>query len=169
VTPARRGAGEAYFADACRKGLEGIIAKRAASPYVAGRSDDWLKFKCVNEQELVVGGYTEPQGSRSGLGALLVGYYDKGALRFAGKVGTGFGREMLERLTARLGKLERPTSPFADYAGRLPSIHWVKPSVVVQLGFQEWTADGRLRQARFLGIREDKRAADVVRETPRPA
>ena len=169
VTAARRGAGEAYFADACRKGLEGIIAKRAASPYAAGRSDDWLKFKCVNEQELVVGGYTEPQGSRSGLGALLVGYYDKGALRFAGKVGTGFGREMLERLTARLAKLERPTSPFADYAGRLPSIHWVKPSVVVQLGFQEWTADGRLRQARFLGIREDKRAADVVRETPRPA
>ena len=167
ITPARRTAGERYYSEACRKGLEGVIAKRADSRYTSGRSGDWLKFKCVNEQEFVVGGYTEPQGSRSGLGALLVGYYDGGKLQFAGKVGTGFDSAMLERLAARLGGLERATSPFAGYAGRAASIHWVRPSLVVQLGFQEWTDDGRLRQARFLGIREDKRAADVIRETPK--
>jgi bifunctional non-homologous end joining protein LigD len=167
VTPARRGAGEAAYEVACRRGLEGVIAKRAAAPYLGGRSGDWLKFKCINEQEFVVGGYTDPQGSRSGLGALLVGYHEKGALRFAGKVGTGFGARTLTELTARLARLRRATSPFSDYRRVSPSIHWVRPALVVQLGFQEWTADGRLRQARFLGIREDKRAADVIRERPR--
>ena len=168
LTPFRRKAGEAYYQAACRRGLEGVIAKRAAARYAGGRRDDWLKFKCVNEQELVVGGYTDPQGSRAGLGALLVGYYDDdGALRFAGKVGTGFGTEMLTRLSRRLARLERVTSPFADYRPASPAVHWVQPVVVVQLGFQEWTAGGRLRQARFLGVREDKRAQDVIRETPR--
>lgn len=167
VTSVRRGAGEAAYEAACRRGLEGIIAKRAAAPYRGGRTGDWLKFKCINEQEFVVGGYTDPQGSRSGLGALLVGYHEKGALRFAGKVGTGFGARTLSELSARLRRLGRKTSPFSDYSRGHPSIHWVRPSLVVQLGFQEWTADGRLRQARFLGIREDKRAADVIRERPR--
>lgn len=169
LTPFRRTAGEAYYEAACRRGLEGVIAKRAGARYTGGRSDDWLKFKCVNEQEFVVGGYTDPQGSRTGLGALLVGYYDdQGALRFAGKVGTGFGTDMLTRLSARLGRLERATSPFADFKRASPAIHWVKPVTVVQLGFQEWTTGGRLRQPRFLGVREDKRAEDVIRELPRP-
>jgi DNA ligase D-like protein (predicted ligase) len=168
LTPFRRTAGEAYYEAACRRGLEGVIAKRAAAPYASGRSDDWLKFKCVNEQEFVVGGYTDPQGSRTGLGALLVGYYDDaGELRFAGKVGTGFGTDLLARLSGRLSRLERATSPFSDYRRSSPTIHWVKPTVVVQLGFQEWTTGGRLRQARFLGVREDKRAQAVIRETPR--
>ena len=167
VTPFRRAAGEAYYEAACRRGLEGVIAKRASARYVGGRSGDWLKFKCINEQEFVVGGYTDPQGSRSGLGALLVGYHEKGELRFAGKVGTGFGARLLQELSARLARLARSTSPFSDYRRASPAIHWVKPALVVQLGFQEWTADGRLRQARFLGIREDKRAADVIRERPR--
>ncbi len=167
VTPVRRGAGEAAYEAACRRGLEGIIAKRAAAPYTGGRTGDWLKFKCINEQEFVVGGWTDPQGGRSGLGALLVGYHEKGALRFAGKVGTGFGEKMLTELATRLGRLARATSPFSDYSRDHPSIHWVKPSLVAQLGFQEWTADGRLRQARFLGLRDDKRAADVIRERPR--
>ena len=168
LTPFRRTAGEAYYRAACRRGLEGVIAKRAAGRYTGGRCDDWLKFKCVNEQEFVVGGYTDPQGSRTGLGALLVGYHDDdGALRFAGKVGTGFGTETLTRLSGRLSRLERATSPFADYRRASPAIHWVRPTVVVQLGFQEWTAGGLLRQARFLGVREDKPAQDVIRETPR--
>jgi DNA ligase D-like protein (predicted ligase) len=168
LTPFRRTSGEAYYRAACRRGLEGVIAKRAAARYTGGRSADWLKFKCVNEQEFVVGGYTDPQGSRTGLGALLVGYYDRGTLRFAGKVGTGFGTEMLTRLAARLVRLERVTSPFEDYRRDSPATHWVRPVMVVQLGFQEWTSGGRLRQPRFLGVREDKRAQDVVRETPRP-
>ena len=168
LTPFRRTAGEAYYRAACRRGLEGVIAKRAAARYAAGRSADWLKFKCVNEQEFVVGGYTDPQGSRTGLGALLAGYYDHGALRFAGKVGTGFRTEVLTRLSARLARLERATSPFADYRRPSRGTHWVRPVMVVQLGFQEWTTGGRLRQPRFLGVREDKRAQDVGRETPRP-
>ena len=167
VTPSRRTAGESYYEAACRRGLEGVIAKRASAPYRGGRSDDWLKFKCISEQEFVVGGYTDPQGSRSGLGALLVGYHEQGALHFAGKVGTGFGARTLAQLSARLARLGRATSPFSDYRRRSPSIHWVRPALVVQLGFQEWTVDGRLRQARFLGIREDKRASDVIRERPR--
>ena len=167
LTPFRRTAGEAYYQAACRRGLEGVIAKRAAARYTCGRSADWLKFKCVNEQEFVVGGYTDPQGTRTGLGALLVGYYEDGTLRFAGKVGTGFAAETLTRLSARLARLERATSPFADYRRDSPSIHWVGPLMVVQLGFQEWTTGGRLRQPRFLGVREDKRAQDVIRETPR--
>lgn len=168
LTPFRRNSGEAYYRAACRRGLEGVIAKRAAARYTGGRSADWLKFKCVNEQEFVVGGYTDPQGSRTGLGALLVGYYDHGALRFAGKVGTGFRADVLTRLSARLVRLGRVTSPFEDYRRASPATHWVRPAMVVQLGFQEWTSGGRLRQPRFLGVREDKRAQDVVRETPRP-
>jgi DNA ligase D-like protein (predicted ligase) len=169
LTPFRRTAGEACYAAACRRGLEGVIAKRAAARYTGGRSADWLKFKCVNEQEFVVGGYTDPQGGRTGLGALLVGYYDdQGALRFAGKVGTGFATDMLTRLAARLVRLGRATSPFADFRRASPATHWVRPAMVVQLGFQEWTTGGRLRQPRFLGVREDKRAADVIREVPRP-
>jgi bifunctional non-homologous end joining protein LigD len=156
--------GEAAFRAACGRGWEGIVAKRADSPYVQRRSRDWLKFKCVNEQEFVVVGWTDPSGSRVGLGALLVGFYEGDQLRFAGKVGTGFRRHELERLRKQLGVLEVP-EPVAGLKG-LPraGVHWVRPELVVQVGFGEWTQDGKLRHPRFLGIREDKAPAEVVRE-----
>ena len=168
LTPHRNGDGEALFRDACRKGWEGVIAKRADSPYTQGRSRDWLKVKCSAEQELVIGGYTAPKGSRSDLGALLVGYYENGRLRYAGKVGTGFTRATLSDLARRLEPLRRDRSPFADEV-RERSATWVEPRLVGQVGFSEWTRDGRLRHPRFLGLRDDKPAAEVVRERPRSA
>jgi bifunctional non-homologous end joining protein LigD len=157
--------GEPAFRAACESGLEGLIAKRADSPYAPGRSRDWLKFKCVNEQEFVVVGWTDPRGSRSGLGALLVGYHDGSDLRFAGKVGTGFGRAEIARLTARLAPIERPGPPVADATG-LPrsGVHWVEPELVAQVGFGEWTDDGKLRHPRYLGLRDDKDPGEVTRE-----
>jgi bifunctional non-homologous end joining protein LigD len=163
LTSHRNGDGEALFRDACRKGWEGVIAKRADSPYKHGRSRDWLKIKCSAEQELVIGGYTAPKGSRTDLGALLVGYYEGGHLRYAGKVGTGFTRATLRDLAARLEPLRREQSPFADEV-RERSATWVEPRLVGQVGFSEWTRDGRLRHPRFLGLREDKAAEEVVRE-----
>jgi bifunctional non-homologous end joining protein LigD len=163
LTPHRNGDGEALFAEACRKGWEGLIAKRAEAPYTHGRSRDWLKFKCSAEQELVIGGYTAPRGSREDLGALLLGYHAGGALRYAGKVGTGFTRETLRDLAGRLAPLRRDTSPFADPV-RERDTTWVEPELVAQVGFSEWTRDGRLRHPRFLGLREDKAASEVVRE-----
>jgi bifunctional non-homologous end joining protein LigD len=163
LTPHRNGAGEALFREACIKGWEGVIAKRADSPYKHGRSRDWLKFKCSAEQELVIGGYTAPKGSRTDLGALLVGYYEGDRLRYAGKVGTGFTRATLRDLAARLAPLRRERSPFADEV-RERSATWVEPRLVGQVGFSEWTRDGRLRHPRFLGLREDKAAEEVVRE-----
>jgi bifunctional non-homologous end joining protein LigD len=159
--------GEAFFAEACRRGWEGLIAKRADAPYTHGRSRDWLKFKCSAEQELVIGGYTAPRGSRTDLGALLLGYYADGKLRYAGKVGTGFTRATLRELAAELSRLRRDTSPFADEM-RERSATWVEPRLVAQVGFSEWTRDGRLRHPRFLGLRDDKPAREVVRETGRP-
>ena len=139
--------GEAYWREACGKGWEGIIAKRADSPYRPGRTRDWLKFKCVNGQEFVIGGYTDPRGSRTGFGALLLGYYDRdGKLRYAGKVGTGFDRRTLTSLHAALAADEKPEPPFEPVRG-LPrsGVHWVEPRLVAQVGFTEWTADGQLR------------------------
>ena len=170
LTPYRRRDGEALYEEACRRGWEGLIAKRLDSRYSGVRSRDWLKLKCAAEQELVVGGYTEPKGSREELGALLVGHFEGPRLRYAGKVGTGFDRETLRDLAARLRPLRRATSPFADE--RIPgvrSITWVEPRLVVQVGFSEWTGDGRLRHPRFLGVREDKDAREVVRERAAPA
>jgi DNA ligase D-like protein (predicted ligase) len=165
LNPYRNGAvGEAMFAEACRKGWEGLIAKRADSVYTSARSRDWLKVKCSAEQELVVGGYTAPKGSREELGALLVGYFEGDALRYAGKVGTGFDRATLRDLAARLRPLRREESPFAGAALRGRDTTWVEPALVVQVGFSEWTRDGRLRHPRFLGVREDKDAREVVRE-----
>jgi bifunctional non-homologous end joining protein LigD len=168
LTEHRAGDGEAFYAEACREGWEGLIAKRADAPYVGGRTRDWLKFKCLNVQEMVVGGYTDPQGSRVGFGALLLGYYDAdGHLVYAGKVGTGFDVPTLRSLRDRLGELERNSSPFGR--GRLPrpvGVHWVEPRLVAQIGFAEWTDDGQLRQPRFEGLRDDKDPADVVRESP---
>jgi bifunctional non-homologous end joining protein LigD len=155
--------GEAFYEEACRKGWEGLIAKRADSPYIHGRSRDWLKFKCSAEQELVIGGYTAPRGSRTDLGALLLGYYDQGKLRYAGKVGTGFTRATLHDLAGRLKPLRRDASPFADEV-RERDVTWVEPDLVGQIGFSEWTRDGRLRHPRFLGLRDDKAASEVVRE-----
>ena len=159
--------GEAYFAQACRDGWEGIMAKRADAPYRGGRGRDWLKFKCENGQEFVIGGFTDPQRSRIGFGALLLGYYDAGNLVYAGKVGTGFTNDMLRRLHDQLVKLERDRSLFRG--GPQPGsrgVHWVEPRLVAQIGFSEWTAEGELRQPRFQGLRDDKAAADVFREVP---
>jgi DNA ligase D-like protein (predicted ligase) len=155
------------FAQACRAGWEGLIAKRAAAPYVSGRSRDWLKLKCVWEQEFVIGGYTDPSGSRTDFGALLVGYYEDGRLRYAGKVGTGYTAATLRELGARLRELQAPESPFADARPIPKATHWTRPELVAQIGFAEWTNDGRLRQPRFLGLRDDKAPSDVVRERPR--
>jgi bifunctional non-homologous end joining protein LigD len=166
LTPHRNTEGDALFAEACRKGWEGLIAKRADAPYKHGRSRDWLKFKCAAEQELVIGGYTAPRGSRTELGALLVGHYENSKLRYAGKVGSGFTHATLRDLGARLAALRREDSPFAD-APRIRAATWVQPRLVAQIGFTEWTRDGRLRHPRFLGLREDKPAGEVVREWSR--
>ena len=159
--------GEAYFRQACASGWEGVIAKRADAPYRAGRTRDWLKFKCESGQEFVIGGFTDPRGSRTGFGALLLGYYDSGhELIYAGKVGTGFSRQTLDSLHATLARLEQDRPPFDR--GRLPrsGVHWVQPRLVAQVGFSEWTDGGELRHPRFQGLRDDKDAAEVIRELP---
>jgi DNA ligase D-like protein (predicted ligase) len=156
---------ETMLREACEEGAEGIIAKRADARYVSARSTDWLKIKCLRRQELVVGGYTAPQGARERLGALLVGYYDDdGALRYAGKVGTGYDRRTLEMLYDRLLPLHRRSSPFGP--GPVPSgaIQWVTPKLVAEVGFSEWTTAGLLRHPRFMGLRDDKPAKEVRRE-----
>ena len=158
--------GERLFEEACRKGLEGVIAKRADSPYRATRSRDWLKLKCHAEQELVIGGFTTPQGSRTDFGALLVGYFEADTLRYAGKVGTGFDRSTLAELGAKLRELETDASPFAEVHPVPRGTHWVKPELVAQIAFSEWTRDRRLRHPRYLGLRDDKPAREVVREEP---
>jgi DNA ligase D-like protein (predicted ligase) len=157
--------GETYFAYACAHGWEGLVAKRASSRYVGRRSPDWLKFKCEAEQELVIAGYTEPQGSRVGFGALLVGYYEDGSLRYAGKVGTGFDTKTLVALRRRFDTLALDASPFAERV-REKGAHWLRPELVAQVGFSEWTTDGKLRHPKYLGLRDDKAPADVVRERP---
>jgi bifunctional non-homologous end joining protein LigD len=151
------------------QGWEGVIAKRRGSIYEHRRSPHWLKMKCESSQELVVGGFTEPQGKRVGLGALLVGYFEGEELVFAGKVGTGFDTDLLLDLRARFDALELAKTPFTRAVG-LPRlrVHWVRPELVVQVAFLEWTAQGKLRHSRLLGIREDKRARDVVREVGGP-
>jgi DNA ligase D-like protein (predicted ligase) len=162
----RVGDGAALFAEACAQGWEGLIAKRADSPYRSGRrSTDWLKYKCVREQEFVIGGFTDPSGTRLGFGALLLGYYDGDQLRYAGKVGTGFTDATLRDLRSQLDRLSQRECPFADRVGERGA-HWARPELVAQAGFSDWTDDGKLRHARFLGLRADKPARDVVREMP---
>jgi DNA ligase D-like protein (predicted ligase) len=166
-TEHRDGDGEQYFKQACRDRWEGLIAKRTDAPYRAGRSKDWLKFKCETGQEFVIGGFTDPRGSRSGFGALLLGYYDpEGHLVYAGKVGTGFDDRTLSALHDELTRLETGKPPFDR--GKLPrsGVHWVQPRLVAQIGFSEWTTDGMLRHPRFQGLRRDKGPAEVVREVP---
>ena len=167
-TPAR---GIAMFRQASRNQEEGIVGKHLHSAYVGIRSREWVKIKCISGQEFVIGGWTDPQRSRVGLGAILVGYYTDDRKRFvyAGKVGTGFARETLVDLTLRLGEISQQRSPFDE--GEPPhgsDVHWVKPRLVAEIAFGEWTQNGLLRQPRFEGLRTDKNAEDVVRERPKP-
>ena len=150
---------------ACREGWEGVIAKRRDSPYEHRRSRHWLKMKCEATQELVVGGFTDPQGGRVGLGALLVGYLEGDDFVFAGKVGTGFDTKLLLDLRARLDALEIPKPPFTKAVG-LPRLraHWVRPEIVVNVAFIEWTVHGKLRHSRLLAVHTDKSAHDVRKE-----
>ncbi len=160
-----------------QQGWEGVIAKRRDSVYEQRRSPNWLKMKCELAQELVVGGFTEPQGKRAGLGALLVGYYEGNDFVFAGKIGTGFNTQMLLDLRAKLDELEIDTPPFTKAVGLPRSkvgarskddsrvrAHWVRPRIVVQVGFIQWTKYNKLRHPRLLGIRNDKNPREVVRE-----
>jgi len=166
---AAAGSLDAILERARELGLEGLIGKRTDARYVSGRSDIWIKLKCRPRQEFVVGGYTEPGGTRQGLGALLVGQHDAaGALRYAGRVGTGFDQATLGRLAARLQALACDAAPFAD-APRTPRTHWVRPELVAEVDFTGWTAESLLRQASFVGLREDKPAASVRREIARSA
>jgi bifunctional non-homologous end joining protein LigD len=159
--------GPAPWAQACQRGWEGVIAKRLDAPYEHRRSKHWLKMKCEASQELVIGGFTEPQGRRRGLGALLLGYFDGPDFVFAGKVGTGLDTALLLDLRTRLDALERSSPPFTRGTG-LPRdrAHWVTPRIVVQVAFTEWTVHGKLRHPRLLGVRIDKTAAQVTRERP---
>ena len=166
MTEQATGDGAALLADACRDGWEGLIAKRLGTPYVSTRSRDWLKLKCTRAQELVIGGFTAPRGSRTDLGALLVGHFEGDRLRYAGKVGTGFTRTTLRELAAQLAPLVRETSPFEPEKGIPRDATWVEPELVAQIAFMEWTSDGRLRHPSFLGLRIDKAAREVVREGP---
>ena len=165
LTPSFDSGFDALYRTACERGAEGLIGKRAGSTYVAGRSTDWVKLKCVNTEEFVVGGWTDPKGSRDVLGALLVGYFDEaGDLHYAGKVGTGYDRATLRTLAPALARRARRTSPFTPASTpRERGVHWVTPSLVAQIGFSEWTHDDRLRHPRFLGLRDDKSAREVRR------
>ncbi len=158
--------GIAAYERACREGWEGVMAKRRDSVYEHKRSRAWLKMKCDASQEFVVGGFTEPRGARVGFGALLIGYYDGDELVYAGKLGTGFDTRLLRDLHAQLLASEIKTPPFTR-GTNLPKkdAHWVRPEIVVDAAFMEWTGEGKLRHPRFVRFREDKAPRDVVRET----
>ena len=164
-----QGAASEFFTQACRLKLEGIIAKRADSTYRAGRDRNWVKVKCGSRQEMVIGGFTEPEGSRTGIGALLLGVYESdGSLRYSGKVGTGFDQKTLDAIRKKLDAIRQEESPFSNpptgAEGR--RARWVTPKLVAEVAFTEWTADGTLRHPSFQGLREDKQAREVVRERP---
>lgn len=171
---------EQLWTEVCHRGLEGLIGKQSNSKYEPGkRSGAWIKVKCTSAQEFVIGGYTQPQGAREKFGAIIVGYYEGGQLLFASKVGTGFDRRVLESLYKQFQKLKQPNCPFANLPEKRPGrwgqgitasemkrCTWVKPELVAQVRFTEWTMDGGLRHPVFMGLREDKKARDVVRESP---
>jgi bifunctional non-homologous end joining protein LigD len=163
--PHRVADGIAAYRAACRRGDEGVIAKLADSPYDGRRSPNWLKFKCVRDQEFVIGGYTAPKGSRIELGALLLGYHEGRDLVYAGKVGTGFDEATLRSLHKRMSAIEQDAPPFTRGLVHETGARWVRPELVAQIGFTEWTRDGKLRHPRYQGLRTDKDAGDVVRET----
>ena len=155
-------------ASACRLGLEGVIAKRRNSAYVTRRSSDWIKLKCGQRQEFVIGGYTDPKGSRTGIGSLLLGIHDpRGQLHYAGNVGTGFSEQTLRDLRESLDGLAADASPFAKDALAPRNAHWVRPELVCEVAFGEWTRDGRIRHSVFHGLRDDKPAHAVTREEAR--
>jgi bifunctional non-homologous end joining protein LigD len=154
-TPAQKQTGKAFFRKMCREGYEGAVGKDATSPYTGRRDGSWKKFKCQQRQEFVITGYTEPKGSRQGFGALLVGYYKDGQLVQAGRVGTGFSDQLLRTLTQRLKRLK---------TRQQGEITYVKPQLICEVAFTEWTPSGSLRHPSFLGLRTDKRPRDVVRE-----
>ncbi|MBV8203236.1 MAG: DNA ligase D [Acidobacteria bacterium] len=162
------GQGEDFYRQACRFGLEGIVSKRADLAYHAGRSKEWLKVKCLQRQEMVIGGFTEPEGARAGLGALLLGVYEGAKLVYAGKVGTGFTAPVLRELRRRLERVERQAPPFANppRGAEARGAHWVDPKLVCEVAFTEWTRDGFLRHPTYQGLREDKDAREVRRELP---
>jgi len=163
------GAGREFFEKACGLSLEGIVSKRRDAPYAAGRGRSWLKVKCLRRQEVVIGGFTEPSGSRAGLGALLVGVHEKGGgLAYVGKVGTGYTDKVLRDLRRRLDALEQQSCPFPVRPKGVGAPHWVKPELVAEVAFTEWTGDGKMRHPSFQGLRADKPARDVVRERPVP-
>lgn len=161
------GDGLVLFKKACKLKWEGLIVKKRDSTYVEKRSQNWLKFKCIMQQELVIGGYTEPRGSRGYFGALLVGYYKDGQFMYAGKVGTGYSEAILEMLGKKLQKLETKKCPFSNYDLSMAGVHWVKPVLVAEFQFAQWTQGGKLRVGRYKGLRDDKAARDVVKETPK--
>lgn len=170
-SPDVRGSGSEVFRQSCSSGLEGIISKRADSTYGDGkRTQNWVKVKCVRRQEMVIGGYTEPRGSRSGFGALLLGYYEDGRLRYSGKVGTGFNETSLEMLFRKLKPLEQDEPSFANpprgFAAK--GAHWLRPALVAEIRFTEWSEGGALRHPVFIALREDKKATDVIRERAAP-
>jgi bifunctional non-homologous end joining protein LigD len=164
-TPHRVEDGIAAYRAACQRGDEGVIAKLADSKYDGRRSTNWLKFKCVRDQEFVIGGYTAPKGSRIKLGALLIGYHEGRDLVYAGKVGTGFDEATLRGLHERLSAIEQDAPPFTRGLRHDAGARWVRPELVAQIGFTEWTRDGKLRHPRYQGLRTDNDAGDVVRET----
>ena len=155
--------GEAFHKEACKKGWEGIIAKNAEKPYAHSRTSNWLKFKCVNRQEFVIGGFTAPEGSRIGFGAILIGFYEGENLRYAGKVGTGFSDEELDDLHNKFDQLERKTCPFEGEVDE-DNAHWISPKLIAEIGFTEWTDDNKLRHPRYQGLRPDKDPSEVVKE-----
>lgn len=157
--------GKKYLKEACNSGWEGLIAKDAGSKYVHKRSKKWLKFKCEKRQELVICGYTDPKGSRKHFGALVVGYYEKGRLIHAGKVGTGYDEETLKRVHEKMKPLERKDPPFDGGDPGYRDVHWLDPELVGEFRFTEWTKDHMLRHPSFLGLREDKKAKDVRKES----
>ncbi len=156
--------GKTYFKQACKAQWEGLIAKKRNGLYVSKRSANWTKLKCVNEQELVIGGYTESTNPQLRFGALLLGYYENGKLHYAGKVGTGFDATILKELGAKMTKYEIKKNPFHNYDDSTKSVHWVKPLLVCEIQFEEWTKDNKLRHASYLGLRDDKPAKEVRKE-----
>lgn len=160
--------GQDFYRLSCEHKLEGIVSKREDSPYHSGRNDLWVKTKCSARQEFVIGGWTEPQGGRSGIGALLLGIYEKKKLRYAGRVGTGFTHKMLREILNELAPLEQHDSPFAVNSPKGKGIHWVNPLRVCEVSFGNWTEEGILRTPVFQGMREDKPAKDILREVSSP-